>query len=587
MADFMELAATAIANAQAVQELRELAGTQAALRRLATLVARGEPPEAVFAAATREALRHVGGATARMIRYEPDGTATLVANEGTAGPPVRVGERWEGYPPTGLTATVLRTGQAARVDDYRDIPGGEPYLREGLRSAVAVPIHVDGRLWGMIAVGSGEGPLPPEAEQRMTEFTRLVATAVANAQNRAALEASRDELARLADEQAALRRVATLVALGGAPAELFAAVTGEAGQLLGAHLAGMARYESDHTVTVLATWATEDEQHPLVPGPWPLDGGDLASAVFETGRPVRIDDYRGIPGHIAAFVRDELGISSSIASPVVVEGRLWGVLFLHSKQASRPFPPDTESRLTGFTELAATAIANTESRAELAASRTRIVAAADEARRRIERNLHDGAQQHLVALALKLRSAAVADNSDEIRTEITEVATRLTGVIDELREISHGIHPAILSRAGLRSALRALGRRSPVPVDLDVRIEDRLPEPVEVAAYYVVSEMLTNAAKHARASIVEVDAETSGGTLRVSVRDDGAGGADPARGSGLTGLKDRIEALGGTFSLHSPASAGTTVSCELPVLAGGGHPDAERDRYPMAGGRGG
>jgi GAF domain-containing protein len=215
MADFMELAGTAIANAQAVQELRELAGTQAALRRLATLVARGEPPEAVFAAATREALRHVGGGTARMIRYEPDGTATLVANEGTTGPPVRVGERWEGYPPTGLTATVLRTGQAARVDDYRDIPGGESYLREGLRSAVAVPIHVDGRLWGMIAVGSGEGPLPPEAEQRMTEFTRLVATAVANAQNRAALEASRDELARLADEQAALRRVATLVALGG------------------------------------------------------------------------------------------------------------------------------------------------------------------------------------------------------------------------------------------------------------------------------------------------------------------------------------------------------------------------------------
>jgi signal transduction histidine kinase len=349
----------------------------------------------------------------------------------------------------------------------------------------------------------------------------------------------------------------------------------------------MARYESDHTVTVLATWATEDEQHPLVPGPWPLDGGDLASAVFETGRPVRIDDYRGIPGHIAAFVRDELGISSSIASPVVVEGRLWGVLFLHSKQASQPFPPDTESRLTGFTELVATAIANTESRAELAASRTRIVAAADEARRRIERNLHDGAQQHLVALALKLRSAAAARESDEIRTEITEVATRLTGVIDELREISHGIHPAILSRAGLRSALRALGRRSPVPVDLDVRIEDRLPEPVEVAAYYVVSEMLTNAAKHARASIVEVDAETSGGTLRVSVHDDGAGGADPARGSGLTGLKDRIEALGGTFSLHSPASAGTTVSCELPVLAGGGDPDAERDRYPMAGGRGG
>ncbi len=160
MADFMELAAMAIANARAEEELRGLADTQAALRRLAMLVARGEPPEAVFAAATREALRHFGGGTARMIRYEPDGTATLLANEGTTGPHVRVGERWEGYPPTGLTATVLRTGQAARVDDYRDIPGGEPYLREGLRCAVAMPIHVNGRLWGTIAVGSGQGPLP-------------------------------------------------------------------------------------------------------------------------------------------------------------------------------------------------------------------------------------------------------------------------------------------------------------------------------------------------------------------------------------------------------------------------------------------
>jgi GAF domain-containing protein len=193
------------------QELRGLADTQAALRRLAILVARGEPPEAVFAAATSEALRYFGGGTARMIRYEPDGTATLLANEGTTGPHVRVGERWEGYPPTGLTATVWRTGQAARVDDYRDIPGGEPYLREGLRSAVAMPVHVNGRLWGVIAVGSGQGPLPPDTEQRMTEFTDLVATAVANAQNRATLETSRDELAHLLAEQAALRRVATLV----------------------------------------------------------------------------------------------------------------------------------------------------------------------------------------------------------------------------------------------------------------------------------------------------------------------------------------------------------------------------------------
>jgi signal transduction histidine kinase len=410
MSAFVELAATAIANARAEQELRELARTQAALRRLATLVARGEPPEQVFAAATTEVLGHFGGETARMFRYERDGTATLLANEGTTGDHVRVGEAWEGYPPTGLTATVLRTGQAARVDDYRDVPGGEPYLREGLRSAVAMPIHVNGRLWGAIAVGSAQAPQPPDTEHRMTQFTDLVATAVANAQNRDSLRASHDELARLLDE--------------------------------------------------------------------------------------------------------------------------------------------------------------------LAASRTRIIAAGDEARRRIERDLHDGAQQHLVALALRLRSTAAAPPDSDIRTEITDVAAGLTALLDELQEISRGIHPAILSTAGLASALRALGRRSIIPVNVEVRIDGRLPEPIEVGAYYVVAETLTNAAKHAGASIVEVDAEASDGTLRIRVRDDGVGGADAKRGTGLIGLKDRIEGLNGTFALHSPAGGGTTVSCELSVHADDGQPHA-------------
>src|SRR5690349_3090495 len=258
LASFTELVATAIANAQTARELRGLADTQAALRRLATLVARGEPPEAVFAAATSEALLYFGGGTARMIRYESDGTATLMANEGTTGPHVRVGERWEGYPPTGLTATVRRTGQAARVDDYNDVPGGEPYLREGLRSAVALPIHVDGRLWGAIAVGSGQAPLPPGTEQRMTQFTDLVATAVANAQNRAALETSRDELARLLAEQAALRRVATLVARGIDPTEVFSAVAEEIRRLFDADTAGIVRFQPDGTAVVISGAGDED-----------------------------------------------------------------------------------------------------------------------------------------------------------------------------------------------------------------------------------------------------------------------------------------------------------------------------------------
>src|SRR6266851_3738608 len=399
MADFMELAAMAIANARSEEQLRKLADTQAALRRLATLVARGEPPEAVFAAATREALRYFGGGTARMIRYEPDGTATLLANEGTTGPHVRVGERWEGYPPTGLTATVLRTGQAARVDDYRDIPGGEPYLREGLQSAVAMPVHVNGRLWGAIAVGSGQGPLPPDTEQRMTEFTDLVATAVANAQNRDSLEASRDELARLLAEQAALRRVATFVARGIPPVEIFSAVAEEIRRLLDADNAGIARFEQDGTSVVVMGGVGEAPVDLPAGTRVKLRGYDYAApaVVWRTGRAAQVDEdvWSGVSDPFADDLR-ELGIRSEVASPVMVEGRLWGVVSALSTRG--PFPPDVADRLADFTELVATVIGNAQSRAELAASRARIVAAADEARRRIERDLHDGTQQRLVSL---------------------------------------------------------------------------------------------------------------------------------------------------------------------------------------------
>jgi signal transduction histidine kinase len=573
MADFMELAATAIANAQAEEELRELADTQAALRRLAMLVARGEPPEAVFAAATREALRHFGGGTARMFRYEPDGTATLLANEGTTGPHVRVGERWEGSPPTGLTATVRRTGRAARVDDYRDVPGGEPYLREGLRSAVAVPVHVNGRLWGAISVGSGQGPLPPGTEQRMTDFTDLVASAVANAQNRGSLETSHEELTRLLAEQAALRRVATFVARGIDPVEIFSAVAEEIRRLLGADIAGMGRFEPDGPVVVFGDVGETPANLPI--GTRVEFPGYLAPAVvWRTGHTARVDEdqWASLSDPFADGLR-ESGIRSEVASPIMVEGRLWGVV---SALTRGTFPSDTAERMADFTELVATAVGNAESRAQLAASRARIVAAADQTRRRIERDLHDGTQQRLVSLGLELRLAQgmVPAGLAELETEIGRIADELTGVVEDLREIARGIHPAILSYGGLGPALRKLARRAAIAVELDVAEIGRLPEPVEVAAYFVVSEALTNATRHAHASVVEVDVEASGGTLRVRVRDDGAGGADPVRGSGLIGLKDRIEALRGTFSVHSPVGGGTTVSCQLPVPGDAGQPGA-------------
>jgi signal transduction histidine kinase len=363
-----------------------------------------------------------------------------------------------------------------------------------------------------------------------------------------------------------LRRVATLVARGAPPEEVFAAVTEEVGRVLGAHVAGMARYRSDDTLTVLATWADEGE-HPLVAGPWPLEGDDLASRISRTGGPVRIDDYHGLTGPIATFVRDELGIRCSVGSPIVVEGRLWGALFVHSKQTDQPLPRDTESRLTNFTELVATAIANAESRAELMASRARIVAAADETRRRIERDLHDGIQQRLVSLGLELRGAqaTVPPQLGELEGALSRVVAELASVFDELREISRGIHPVILSDGGLEPALSALCRRSAVPVKLDLRAERRLPERVEVAAYYVVSEALTNAAKHAYASVVNVELDTHEAMLRLAISDDGVGGAALGQGSGLVGLSDRIEALGGALEITSPAGKGTTLLVEVPL----------------------
>jgi signal transduction histidine kinase len=305
----------------------------------------------------------------------------------------------------------------------------------------------------------------------------------------------------------------------------------------------------------------------LVPGPWPLEGGDLASTIARTGRPVRIDDYHGVPGRIAAFVRDELGIGSSVGSPIALEGRLWGALFVHSKQLHQPLPRDTESRLTCFTGLVATAIANAESRAALAASRARIVAASDETRRRIERDLHDGIQQRLVTLSLELRLSESNESAglEEARRTISRVAGQLDGVTEELREISRGIHPAILSEGGLGPALRTLARRSAIPIVFGGVVDQRLPEPIEVAAYYVVSEALANATKHAKASRVDIEAAAREHSLQLSIRDDGIGGADPARGSGLVGLRDRVEALGGTIDVESPVDGGTVVVVALPL----------------------
>jgi signal transduction histidine kinase len=235
--------------------------------------------------------------------------------------------------------------------------------------------------------------------------------------------------------------------------------------------------------------------------------------------------------------------------------------------ASEELPPDAEERVEKVGELVATAIANAESKSELAASRRRIVAASDDARRRIERDLHDGTQQRLVSLRLAVRAAQSNLPSDlsDLRSELSRIATGLAGAVEELQELSRGIHPAILAQGGLAPALRTLARRSAIPVALDLRMDRRLPAPIEVAAYYVMSEALANAAKHAQASRIDISVTPRDGRLMLSIRDDGIGGADRSRGSGLVGLTDRVEALGGSISIESPPGAGTRITAELPL----------------------
>ncbi|HEY3033848.1 MAG TPA: CHASE3 domain-containing protein, partial [Streptosporangiaceae bacterium] len=381
------------------------------------------------------------------------------------------------------------------------------------------------------------------------------------------LETSHNELRRIVDEQAALRRVATLVARGVPPAAVFGAVAAEAGHVLGAECTAIARFEPDRTATIAGSWAKPRDPGlaPALGSRWPADEASVAGQVQRTGRPARVPDYEAAGGEVSAWAREH-GIRSGAGSPIVVEGRLWGVIIAFSGAAG-PHPEGTEERLLAFTELAGMAVANTESRAELAASRARVVAAADETRRRIERDLHDGTQQRLISLALELRAAEarVPQEQRSLVQQWSRTAQGLTYVVEELREISRGLHPAVLEKGGLGPALRALARRAGVPVDLSVRVDGRLPERVEVAAYYVVSEALTNAAKHARASVVRVDIGTADDTLRLLVQDDGVGGADPSRGSGLIGLNDRVAAVGGRIEITSPPGGGTSLLVTIPV----------------------
>jgi signal transduction histidine kinase len=379
------------------------------------------------------------------------------------------------------------------------------------------------------------------------------------------LERNRDQLAALAEEQSGLRRVATLVAQGASPNDVLAAVAYEIGQLLPVDRAVIARYRADGAeVNVVGGWSRQPGA-PDYPSTFALGGRNVTTLVWQTSAPARLQPDEPASGPIAPHLQ-AMGIRSTVGVPINVEGRLWGIVIVASTR-DEPMQADTEARLHSFTELVSTAIANAEAQAALTASRARIIVTADETRRRFERDLHDGAQQRFVTAALRVRAAqaAVPPGLPELSDELDVAAVELIRAIDELRDFAHGIHPATLAEGGLRPALRKLAGASAVPVDLAMHIRGRLPERIEVAAYYVVSEALTNAAKHGRATRVSVRVDATGDMLRVDIRDDGVGGAEFGRGSGLVGLKDRVEALGGEITLKSEPTAGTSLSIELPL----------------------
>jgi signal transduction histidine kinase len=554
LASFTELLAATIANAESRAGVTRLVADQAALRRVATLVARAVPPEKVFAAVVEEVGRLLPVEFADLGRCEPDGTITFLAAWGKTSLVFPVGARLT-LGGKNATSLVAQTGSPVRIESYDDASGpiGAPTRESGVRSAIGTPITVEGRLWGVMAAGwSLEEPMPADTEPRLAQFTDLVATAVANAETRAGL-------ARLAAEQAALRRVATLVAHGAPPEDVFAAVANEVERLLSVDMANVCRYESDATVTFVAS----ARQRLPVGSRWPLRETNLATLVFDTGRPARIDKYADATGALAEGIR-EVGIRSAVGTPIIVEGRLWGFVAAGSSQ-EQPLPPDTEARLASFTELVATAISNTEARTEVAASRARLLAATDDERRRVVRDLHDGAQQRLVntIVTLKMVSDALRNDEDAAPALVSEALELAEQANADLRELAHGILPTVLTKGGLRTGVDALASQTPVPVEIDVSV-DRLPTAVEATAYFVVAEALTNVAKHARAGHAEVMAQIEDGTLTVQVRDDGVGGARPD-GSGLVGLRDRVAALDGRLRVESPADGGTLVAAAIPL----------------------
>ena len=508
---FTGLVTAALANIQARSEIQALADEQAALRSVAELAAQDVPADEVLAAVASQASRLTGVDFSTLLRYEPDASTEIVALDG-APPGIAVGMRAPGTG-DGAVQRVWRTGHPARIDNLAEMSGHWPQVAHGhgFSTSAAVPIIIHGTLWGALVVVGRDKPLPSQIHTHLTSFAELAGTAISAAQ-------ARRQLQQLAEEQGALRRVAELVARGAVLPEVFTAVAAEASSLLGNLAAALLRYESGKIAVVVA-----ECNSPLPIGfQVPAAPGTPTGEVLRTGRPYRID--RVIGAGLVGMPADFNAASRVVAVPVAVEGHVWGNLSIRSEF---PLPATTEDRLTRFAELAAAAIANAENKEKLRASRARVVATADETRRRLQRDVHDGAQQRLVhtIIALKLAKEAIAGGGTAADL-IDEALTNAQRANNELRDVVHGILPAALTRGGLRAGIESLISDFPLPIELDATVP-RLPPDTETTAYFIVAEALTNIIKHARATIATLKLAINGNHLDIEVRDDGTGRADP------------------------------------------------------------
>jgi PAS domain S-box-containing protein len=550
---FTDLVVTAIANSESRASLRRLAAEQAGLRRVATVVAQRIGAEPVFDAVADEVEALFGADITGIVKFEPNGRVAVLGRRGGPHDPGAVVEMDPDY----VVACVRATGEASRFDtDDPSAPGMPSVVRQtGLRSSVAIPLMVDGEPWGAITLASTGRPLVRGVERRAADFTELVATAISNAEARAEVET-------LANEQAALRRVATLVAEGAPPRDIFDAVITEVGGLVGAENMVLSRYEDEREATVVAHRGPM-AAHVPAGSRVALDGENIHSLIRPTRRPARMEHWDEAHGTIARISR-EIGVRTAVGVPIIVEGELWGVM-VASWITIDTAPADTESRMTKFADLLETAIANADTRDKLAASRVRLLTEADDARRRVVRDLHDGAQQRLVhsIITLKLARRALRGEDGDPASLVDEALAQAEQGNLELRELAHGILPSVLTRGGLRAGVDTVVARIALPIAVDIT-DERFTAEIEASAYFVVAETLTNVVKHARATSAEVKAWVEDHTLRVEVLDDGVGGADPA-GHGLVGLSDRVAALGGSFTVATLPSGGTRASATFPL----------------------